>query len=287
VEFVMSAPHTHGTSLYRQLGAASTSVDADALVSALARQLETAPDRPALRRRAIEAWLPLAQHLTRRYTGRGEPEDDLLQVAVEGLIKAVDRYDPDVSDGFAPFAIPTVLGEMKRHFRDRTWTIRPPRRLQERWADITKAKNELANRLGRAPTVADVAEHLGVSEEDVVEGLEGGQAYRATSFSAPAGPTGEAEFGDTLGDLDRGYASVENRMALQVAWKNLSERHQTVLGLLFRDELSQAEIGTRIGVSQMHVSRLVAAAVGALRTEILGAEVGPARIARTRKAVAA
>src|SRR6195952_3330746 len=152
------------------------------LLNAMAAPPAGDPSRPALRDRAIEAWLPLARHLAHRYSGRGEPTDDLIQTATVGLIKAVDKFDPERGVDFAGYAIPTIVGEIKRHFRDRTWSIRVPRRLQEMRLAITAANSALTHTLGRSPTIADIAAHLQVTEEQVLEGLEGGAAYRATSL---------------------------------------------------------------------------------------------------------
>ena len=172
---------------------------ASELLAAMAAMPAGHPSRAALRDRAIEAWLPLARHLAHRYSGRGEPTDDLIQTATVGLIKAVDKFDPDRGVDFAGYAIPTIIGEIKRHFRDRTWSIRVPRRLQELRLAITEANSTLTHTLGRSPTVADIATHLGVTEEEVLEGLEGARAYNATSLSTPISADGTTELGDTLG----------------------------------------------------------------------------------------
>jgi RNA polymerase sigma-B factor len=239
--------------------------NAGKLIQAFATR-ETA-DRPrdGLRARVIEAWLPLAQHLARRYVGRGEPADDLVQVALVGLIKAVDRYDAGHGVDFAAFAVPTILGELKRHFRDRAWAIRVPRRLQELRMSITAANNALSHTLGRAPTVADIAAHLGIGEEDVLEGLEGARAYSATSLSTPLGEDDGQELGDTLGAEDHGFELAELRIALGPAMATLSEREQKILSLRFYGNRTQAEIAEQIGISQMHVSRVLAKALLKLR----------------------
>ena len=229
------------------------------------------PSRPALRARAIEAWLPLAKHLASRYTGRGEPTDDLIQTATLGLIKAVDRYDPSFGVEFAGFAIPTIVGELKRHFRDHTWSIRVPRRLQELRIAINTANNTLTHALGRSPTVADVAAHLGVTEEDVLEGMEGARAYSATSLSTPVTNDGATQLCDTLGGDDHGYELTELRMALGPAMAALDARAQTILTLRFYGNMTQAEIAERVGISQMHVSRLITRALSQLRAH-LGAD---------------
>jgi RNA polymerase sigma-B factor len=238
------------------------------LIIAFATAPADDPGRARRRDRAIEAWLPLAQHLARRYAGRGEPVDDLTQVAVVGLIKAVDRYEADRGVDFAAFAIPTVVGEIKRHFRDRTWAIRVPRRLQELRLEITAANNALSHTLGRAPTVADVAVHLGITEEEVLEGLEGARAYSATSLSTPLTEDGGTSLGDTLGGEDAGFELAEARLALGPAMALLDEREQRILTLRFHGNLTQTEIAQQIGISQMHVSRLLTKALAKLRRQL-------------------
>jgi RNA polymerase sigma-B factor len=250
---------------------ASTSTDvASELINAMAAMPAGHPSRPALRDRAIEAWLPLARHLSGRYANRGEPRDDLYQVAVMGLIKAIDRFDADRGVDFAGFAIPTIVGELKRHFRDRTWSIRVPRRLQELRLAITGANNTLNHTLGRSPTVADIAVHLGISEDEVIEGLEGARAYNSTSLSTPISEGG-TELGDTLGGEDAGYELAELRIALGPAMASLDEREQKIVSLRFYGNLTQQQIAEQIGVSQMHVSRLLTKALTKLRTQLDGA----------------
>ncbi|XVV15167.1 SigB/SigF/SigG family RNA polymerase sigma factor [Actinoplanes sp. CA-131856] len=239
--------------------------EAGALITAFASAPVGDPSRERLRQRVIEAWLPLAQHLSRRYIGRGEPTDDLVQVAVVGLIKAVDRYDITHGADFAAFAIPTILGEIKRHFRDRSWAIRVPRRLQELRIAISAANGTLTHLLGRPPTVADIAAHLGVTEEDVLEGLEGARAYSTTSLSTPVGDDRSQELGDTIGAEDHGFELAELRIALGPALASLAEREQRLLAMRFYGNRTQAEIAEQLGISQMHVSRLLAKALTRLR----------------------
>jgi RNA polymerase sigma-B factor len=243
-------------------------VTAEELTKAMARMPVDDPRRPALRDRVIEAWLPLARHLAARYHGRGEPADDLLQTAVVGLIKAVDRYDADRGVEFTGFAIPTILGEVKRHFRDRTWSVRVPRRTQELRMAITDANNTLVHTLGRSATVADIAAHLKITEEEVLEGLEGARAYSATSLSTPVAADESMSLGDTLGEDDHEYELTELRLVLGVAMAHLDEREQTILSLRFYGNMTQSDIAARIGVSQMHVSRLITRALARLRTEL-------------------
>jgi len=227
------------------------------------------PSRESVRARAIEAWLPLARHLAQRYSGRGEPTDDLVQTAAVGLIKAIDKFDPERGVDFAGYAIPTIVGELKRHFRDRTWDIRVPRRLQELRLSISEANSTLLQTLGRSPTVADIAAHLGISEEEALEGLEGARAYNAVSLSTPTGD-GErvTELGDMIGTEDREYELAELRVALGPALASLDEREQRILTLRFYGNLTQSQIADQIGVSQMHVSRLLTRALGRLRGQL-------------------
>ena len=228
------------------------------------------PSRAAVRDRAIEAWLPLANHLARRYSGRGEPTGDLIQTAAVGLIKAIDKFDPSRGVDFAGYAIPTIVGELKRHFRDRTWDIRVPRRLQELRLAISDANSSLLQTLGRSPTVADIAAHLKLTEEEVLEGLEGARAYNAVSLSTPVGDGERAtELGDMLGGEDEELALAELRVALGPALATLDAREQKILTLRFYGNQTQSEIAEQVGVSQMHVSRLLARALTKLRTQLV------------------
>lgn len=241
---------------------------ASELIAALAVLPAEHPARPALRERAIEAWVPMARHLANRYAGRGEPIDDLVQVAVVGLIKAVDRFQADRGIEFPGYAIPTIVGEVKRHFRDRTWSVRVPRRLQELRLSISEANNTLTHTLGRAPTVADIAAHMGIGEEEVVEGLEGARAYNATSLSTPISADGATELGDTLGGLDANLERAEVRLALGPALASLDEREREIVRLRFYGNLTQSQIAERVGISQMHVSRLLTKAMARLRDRL-------------------
>ncbi|GAA0798183.1 RNA polymerase sigma factor [Spirilliplanes yamanashiensis] len=260
----MSVTTTHVDS-YRD----AEELQADELMQQLATLPAGTPGRERLRARAIEAWVPMANRLARRFSGRGEPSDDLQQTAMVGLIKAVDRYDADRGIDFAAYAIPTIIGEIKRHFRDRTWSVRVPRRLQELRLAINDANNVLTHTLGRAPTVADIAAHLGVTEEEVLEGLEGARAYQATSLATPTGgDTGTMELGDTLGEDDHGFALAELRLDLGPAMATLDERERRILTLRFYGNQTQTQIAEQIGISQMHVSRLITRALGKLRTQL-------------------
>lgn len=256
--------------------AADTEIDSDSparkegakLLARLAALEAEDPARPALREQAIAAFMPLARHLALRYHGRGEPLDDLVQIALIGLIKAVDRFDPTRGVEFLGYAIPTIVGEIKRHFRDRTWDVRPPRRLQELRLQLAEAAGVLSHRLGRSPTVADLAAHLQVTDEVVLEGLEGARAYNSVSLSTPLSGEGSTELGDVLGGPDPGFELAELRIALGPAVASLDQREQRILLMRFYGNLTQSQIAGRIGVSQMHVSRLLTKALAKLRGQL-------------------
>ncbi|MEU7866299.1 RNA polymerase sigma factor SigF [Dactylosporangium sp. NPDC049140] len=244
---------------------------AQALLTLLADLPPDSPDRPRVRARLIELYLPLAEYLARRFRNRGVPLDDLVQVAGVGLIKSVDGYDPTRGAAFPSYAIPMIAGELKRHFRDKGWDVRVPRRLQELCLELGKISGGLAQELGRSPTVADLAARLGVSEEEVIEGLESGHAYRALSINAPAGgdDTG-AELADLLGGLDRALEAVDDRESLRPLIERLPEREQRIIAMRFFGNLTQTQIAQRLGISQMHVSRLLSHALTFLRGELNG-----------------
>ncbi len=252
-------------------GRASSGVD-DAAVGLL-RRLAAVPADGAewerLRGRAIEAWLPLARHLAQRFHGRGEPLDDLVQIATVGLIKAIDRFDPEYGNDFAAYAVPTIVGEIKRHFRDRTWDIRVPRRLQELKLDINEATATLAQRLGRSPTIADLAGYLQRSEDEIIEGLEGARAYSAVSLQTLVGAGIDGtELGDLFGAEDPDLALAEFRASLGPALDALTPREQQIIILRFFGNLTQTQIAARVGISQMHVSRLLARSLATLRGQL-------------------
>ncbi|MFC0534124.1 RNA polymerase sigma factor SigF [Phytohabitans kaempferiae] len=249
---------------------ATTATSADGTMALLVTLAGMAPDDPrraGFRDRVIEELLPLAHHLARRFRDRGEPLDDLVQTATVGLIKAVDRFDPHRGVDFVGFAVPTIIGEIKRHFRDRTWAVRVPRRLQELRLSISEANATLTQTLGRSPTVAQVAEHLGVTEEDVLEGMEGARAYNAASLSVPASEDG-APLGDLIGTDDPGYADVDARVALTKVLATLPERERRIVMLRFHGNQTQQQIADQVGISQMHVSRLLARTLARLREEL-------------------
>lgn len=242
--------------------------DPPELLRSLAALPPKHPSRASLRAMAIEAWLPLAQHLAGRMSGRGVPADDLNQIAALGLIKAVDRFDPERGSEFVAFAVPTIMGELKRHFRDFTWDVRVPRRLQDLRLRITDAVATLQQDLGRQPTHGEVADRLGVSENDVIEGAKGAQVYNAVSLQTPVQPDGASSLADLLGEVDRRYDLIEYRAALGPALAALDERSRRIIMLRFRDNLTQTQIAAEVGISQMHVSRLLARALVRLREQI-------------------
>jgi RNA polymerase sigma-B factor len=221
---------------------------------------------PRARTELIERFLPLARSLARRYERAGEPLEDLVQVASLGLVKAIDGYDGARGVAFSSYAVPTIVGELKRYFRDRTWAVRPPRDLQELTLRVDRAAEDLSAHLDRAPTVAQLAAATGATDEDVLEALQARTAYRGLSLQAPAGgqetPTA---LQDTLGVSDDGYARAETRMLLDGLLAGLPARSREVLRLRFEQDLTQAEIGALIGVSQMQVSRIIRHAVDQVR----------------------
>jgi RNA polymerase sigma-B factor len=248
-----------------------------AAAAAEERAARTAEDRRLLERyhrqgdRAardaiVARFLPLARQLARRYAGAGEPLDDLIQVASLGLVKAVDRFDPERAVAFSSFAVPTILGELKRHFRDKGWSVRVPRDLQELALRLERVAEELSRELSRAPTPAELAQRLGVSEEDVLEAREAAHAYRAVSLDRPRTEDDEGgpAVADAMGDEDPGFGRAEDAATVDQLLRVLAPREREVLRLRFVEDLTQQEIGERIGVSQMHVSRLIRQAIARL-----------------------
>jgi RNA polymerase sigma-B factor len=224
---------------------------------------------PAIRDELIEAHLWLADRLSRHFSNRGESRDDLFQVASLALVKAVDRFDPDRGVEFTSYATTTIIGELKRHFRDRAWSVRAPRRIQELYLELGQAVNDLTHSLGRSPTIAELAVTTGASEEDVLEALEAGHGYRAASLDAPS--EDDETIADRLGALDDQFAHAERRMELGPHVARLPKREQLILKLRFEDDLTQSEIAAKLGISQMHVSRLLSRCLAALH-EAYGAE---------------
>jgi RNA polymerase sigma-B factor len=258
----------------------STSKELNAPVPAPGAAERLADERILLRRHAAEPseatreelvrrFMPLAQRLARRYAGGAEPLDDLFQVASLGLVKAIDRYDPSRGTTFSTFAVPTILGELKRHFRDRGWSLRVPRSTQERTLRVDKALEELPGRLGRTPTVKDVARWLEIDEDEVLEAMHASRAHHAGSLDRPV--SSEVDEGATLvdrvGGEDHAFDAVEYGVAIGPALADTSERERLILHLRFVEDLTQSEIAKRVGISQMHVSRLLRGLLDRLREE--------------------
>ena len=221
---------------------------------------------PAAREALVQRFLPLARQLARRYQRGGEPLDDLIQVASLGLLKAIDRFEPDRPTAFSSFAVPTILGELKRHFRDRGWSVRVPRDLQEMAVRVERVSEEMSRSLGRAPTPGEMAEHLGITAEQVLEAREAAGAYRAVSLDRPHDDDEEGDgMADSMGVEDPGFGLAEASATVQRLMGELSDREREVLRLRFAEDLTQSEIGARVGVSQMHVSRLIRQAVERLQ----------------------
>jgi RNA polymerase sigma-B factor len=240
------------------------------LFERLGQTKDGSPEHAAVRDQLVELHLALVEHLARRFRNRGEPLDDLVQVATIGLIKSVDRFDPERGVEFSTYATPTIVGELKRHFRDKGWAIRVPRRLQELRLSLTAASGDLTQELGRSPTVSELAAKLAVSEDEVLEGLESANAYSTLSLDAPdQGQDDAPAVVESLGVDDEALEGVEYRESLRPLLERLPEREKRILMLRFFRGLTQSEIAAEIGISQMHVSRLLARTLTQLRDELL------------------
>jgi RNA polymerase sigma-B factor len=212
-------------------------------------------EHEALRAALIERHLPLVTFMARKFADRGEPLDDLIQVGTIGLIKAIDRFEISKGFEFSTFATPTIVGEIKRHFRDKTWAVRVPRRLQELGASVTKATTELTQKLDRSPTPKEIAKHLGITVDDVAEALESNAAYSTVSLDVTSETS--TSIGETFGALDEALEGVEYRESLKPLLAQLDDREKRILQMRFFDNLSQSQIATELGISQMHVSRIL------------------------------
>ena len=224
-----------------------------------------------IKERLVEGYTDLVYFLARKFQNRGEPLEDIVQVGFLGLIKAIERFDPGLGNEFTTFATPTIAGEIKRYFRDKGWAIRFPRRLQELYQQVVRVNEALKNELNRQPTVGEVAERLGVSEDDVLEAMEMSTAYTPVSIdSTPGSADGDEgrRLGESIGGVDPNLERVEIRDVLARAMEHLNPRERKILALRFYDELSQSEIAKRLGISQMHVSRLQRAAQEQLRRHL-------------------
>jgi RNA polymerase sigma-B factor len=221
------------------------------------------------RNRIVERCMPLADHIARRFDGRGEPHDDLVQVARVGLVNAVIRFDVNAGSDFVSFAVPTIMGEVRRHFRDNSWSVKVPRRLKELHLRLGAATSELSQRLGRAPTASELAKELEMDRDEVIEGLVAGSSYNTLSIDSGGGGDDDVPaIADTLGDVDTALDRIENRETLRPLLDSLPDRERTVLLLRFFESMTQTQIAERIGVSQMHVSRLLARALARLRDQM-------------------
>ena len=221
------------------------------------------------RDRIVERCLPLADHIARRFDGRGEPRDDLVQVARVGLVNAVIRFNVDAGSDFVSFAVPTIMGEFRRNFLDNSWSVKVPRRLKELHLRLGAATAELSQRLGRAPTPTELAAELEMDRDEVVEGLVAGSSYNTLSIdSGGSGSDDAPAITDTLGDVDLSLDQIENRETWRPLLDALPERERTVLVLRFFESLTQTQIAERVGISQMHVSRLLAKSLARLRDQL-------------------
>lgn len=240
--------------------------DADGAVE-LFRRL---PD-PAAREELVERYLPLARHLARRFAGRGESLDDLIQVADLGLLNAVDRFDPDRGVQFTTFAAVTITGELKRHFRDRGWSVRVPRSLQESALLVHRTLETLWQDLGRSPTITEIARQADLTEEAVIEAMDAIQAYSPASLDAAVSEDGTA-MSETVGHADPSFEIAEGWASVAPALEKLPVRERRILYLRFFKGMTQTEIAQEIGISQMHISRLIAQSLERVRSEIRGTE---------------
>jgi len=237
-------------------------------VRALFREYQGKRDSE-VREELIEAHLGLVEYLSRRFAGRGEPLEDLIQVATIGLIKAVDRFDPEREVEFSTYATPTIVGELKRHFRDKGWAVRVPRRLQELNLQLGEIMGQLSQKLGRSPTVAEMAEAAGTTQDEVLEGLDSAHAYTLTSLDAPSGEE-DLALREQIGGEDETIELLEYRTSLLPLLEELPPRERTMLYLRFFRGMTQSEIAERLGISQMHVSRLLAKTLSTLREGLAG-----------------
>jgi len=226
---------------------------------------------PAVRQQLVDLFNNLVPFLARKFQNRGEPLEDIIQVGYIGLLQAIERFDPGRDLEFSTFATPTIVGEIKRYFRDKSWAVKIPRRLQETMQRAGQAQERLQGQLGRAPSVSEVAEELGVPPEEVLEAMEASPAQRTVSFESTGRGAQEdegLELNERLGETDENLERVELQNLLQKAMSHLTPRERRIMYLRFVDELPQAEVAKRLGISQMHVSRLQRAAVEQLKREL-------------------
>jgi RNA polymerase sigma-B factor len=231
------------------------------------------------REQLIEQYMSLVRSLARRYSYRGEQLDDLVQIGAIGLIKAIDRFDINRGVELTTYATPNIIGEIKRHFRDKGWSVRVPRGLQELNVQLSKLMEQLTVQLARSPTIAELAKAAGVEEEEVLEALESGRAYSTLSLSQGGGNEDGDEIDplEMLGEIEHQYEVSEDRAVLAPGFKALDERERAILHLRFFDGLTQSQIAAQVGISQMHVSRLIRRALEKIRAEIAADELDPGR----------
>jgi RNA polymerase sigma-B factor len=220
----------------------------------------------ALRDQLVEAHMGLAAYLARRFANRGQPLEDLTQVAALGLLKAVERFDPSLKIEFSTYATTTIVGELKRYLRDRGWAVRAPRRMQELYLTLSKVVDPLGQELGRSPTIGELAAEVGASEEEVLEALEAGQAYRFASLDAPRSEGDGDTVGEAMGGEDEELVRAEQRALLAPMLDHLPARQRQIVQLRFFEGLTQSEIARRLGISQMQVSRLLSRSVAQMRS---------------------
>jgi RNA polymerase sigma-B factor len=244
-------------------------IDVRPLFERMAKLPKGDPERAVARDELVTRCLPLAEHIARRFNGRGESREDLLQVARLGLVNAVDRFDVERETEFISFAVPTIMGEIRRYFRDSGWAVRVPRRLKELHLSISKAAGVLSQRLGRAPTPSELADELQIDIDQLSDGLVAGNAYQTISVESTIGDkTDDLSLLDTVGDYDRDLEKVDNHETLKPLLAELPERERTILMLRFFGNLTQTQIADQVGVSQMHVSRLLARTLEYLREKL-------------------
>ncbi|WP_406840525.1 SigB/SigF/SigG family RNA polymerase sigma factor [Streptomyces sp. AHU1] len=231
--------------------------------------LEAGPERDAVRDELVTAWLPMAHRIAGRFRNRGETVEDLNQVAAVGLIKAVDRFDP-TRGAFESYAVPTITGEVKRHFRDRMWALRVPRRVQELRNQVRAARRELSQRPGSPePSTSEIAAHTGLTDEEVTAGLGALESFSTLSLDATPGDGDTGSLGDTLGAADSSYDVVVDREAAKLELRRLPERERAVLYMRFFEDMTQSRIADKLGISQMHVSRIISRSCARVRHEAL------------------
>ncbi|MEV5522715.1 SigB/SigF/SigG family RNA polymerase sigma factor [Streptomyces pseudogriseolus] len=263
-------PGTSGTTAAATRRRHDDAPDTTTLFSRLA-SLEDGPERDAVRDELVTAWLPMAHRIAGRFRDRGESIEDLRQVAALGLVKAIDRFDPS-RGAFESYAVPTITGEVKRHFRDRMWALRVPRRIQELRNKVRVARRELTQNPGSPePSVADIATHTGLTEAEVSAGMEALESFSTLSLDAELSTDDEGySLADTLGASDSSYDVVVDRESAKEGLRRLPERERAILYMRFFEDMTQSRIADRLGISQMHVSRLISRSCARVRADVLG-----------------